>query len=133
MGQVKWEVNQETGCWEWSLAISDTGYGAAWNGDKLEPAHRMVYRTIKGEIPEGHDLDHLCRNRKCVNPDHLEPVTRQENAHRGQGTKLSKEQVIEIRDLNASGIGYRKLAKQFGVHRSTICHLITRRNWKEAA
>lgn len=48
-------------------------------------AHREAYKAFKGEIPDGLELDHLCRVRNCVNPDHLEPVTRLENARRGIG------------------------------------------------
>jgi len=53
-----------------------------WFG-KNKVAHRISYELLKGDIPEGLDLDHLCRNRGCVNPDHLEPVTRKENLLRG--------------------------------------------------
>lgn len=74
---------QESGCWEWQGAITSSGYGTWWVNKRLTPAHRVMYERHKGAIPEGLDLDHLCRNRKCVNPDHLEPVTRQENWRRG--------------------------------------------------
>lgn len=49
-----------------------------------QQAHRVAYELFVAEIPEGFDLDHLCRNRGCVNPDHLEPVTRRENLLRGE-------------------------------------------------
>lgn len=52
----------------------------------MRVAHRVVWEILVGPIPEGLDLDHLCRNRKCVNPDHLEPTTRQVNLRRGFGT-----------------------------------------------
>jgi hypothetical protein len=55
------------------------GYGACYVDGKQRPAHCRSYELLRGDIPEGMDLDHLCRNRLCVNPDHLEPVTRREN------------------------------------------------------
>lgn len=68
-------------CWEWTGGTSPAGYGKA--GTRL--AHRLVYEMLVGPIPEGLTLDHLCRNRVCVNPDHLEPVTLADNVRRGYG------------------------------------------------
>jgi hypothetical protein len=65
------------GCWVW-IGVLNNGYG--WHGGKL--ARRTSYMELVGEIPEGLELDHLCRNTPCVNPAHLEPVTRDENARR---------------------------------------------------
>jgi len=67
-----------SGCWLWLGRIAENGYGR-YSG-KL--AHRMMYELIVGPIPPDFDLDHLCRVRGCVNPDHLEPVTGDENARR---------------------------------------------------
>ena len=61
------------------------GYGQFRVGTQRKLAHRVAYEWSLGEIPEGLDLDHLCRVRNCVNPSHLEPVTRQENLRRGIG------------------------------------------------
>ena len=72
-------------CWEWERAQNSKGYGIVWVGGKLQLTHRVVYEEIIGPIPAGLDLDHLCRNRACYNPEHLEPVTRKENVRRGKG------------------------------------------------
>ncbi len=76
-----------TGCWLWSGFVVPHGYGYFMR----EPAHRRVYRELRGEIPAGLDLDHLCRVRCCVNPDHLEPVTRSVNLLRGLGPQVQRE------------------------------------------
>jgi hypothetical protein len=73
----------DNGCWAWKGAKSSSGYGKFWSGTREMVAHRFGYELLVGEIPPGLDLDHLCRVRDCVNPDHLEPVTRQENLRRG--------------------------------------------------
>lgn len=71
------------GCWIWTGARSTTGYGHTTIRGKYWGAHRISYEAHVGPIPEGLDLDHLCRVRECVRPDHLEPVTRAENVRRG--------------------------------------------------
>lgn len=76
-------VNHDTGCWEWTGALDKTGYGAFKAAGKKVSAHRWGYEHFVGPVPEGLDIDHLCRIRKCVNTAHLEPVTRSVNARRG--------------------------------------------------
>ena len=77
-------VNEETGCWEWTGHLNNQGYGAATFGDGVPYlAHRASYTRHKGPIPQGSVLDHLCRNPACINPEHLDPVSDQENVRRG--------------------------------------------------
>ncbi len=76
----------ESGCWEWTAFTLANGYGQFYyDGKRNGLAHRFMYETYVGEIPDGLHIDHLCRNRKCVNPAHMEAVTQQENLVRGVG------------------------------------------------
>lgn len=72
-------------CWNWK-GKTNRGYGMLWvgKGKSIMP-HIFSYRLHKGEIPKGLQIDHLCRNRKCMNPEHLEAVTLKENVLRGNG------------------------------------------------
>jgi hypothetical protein len=73
------------GCWMWTGYLNHKGYGRMVISKKSYRAHRVAYEQWVGPIPEGLILDHLCRNRACINPDHLEPVTWQENNWRVHG------------------------------------------------
>lgn len=84
-------VLDDSGCWEWTAYVDPrTGYGHSNLNGRISTAHRIVYELLVGPIPEGLVLDHLCRNRGCVNPAHLEPVTDKENLLRGEGPTAKK-------------------------------------------
>jgi len=74
-----------TGCWLWAGGDAGEGYGASYHNKKVKRAHIVVYELLVGPVPQGLTLDHTCRVRCCVNPDHLEPVTRVVNIMRGEG------------------------------------------------
>lgn len=76
-------VIQENGCWDWTGATKGNGYGSFVYNGRPRCAHRYLYEQHKGPIPEGFQLDHLCRNPLCVNPEHLEAVTPGMNVRRG--------------------------------------------------
>lgn len=73
----------DSGCWEWTAALQSQGYGSFADQGAIHLAHRWSYERHVGPIPDGLQIDHLCRNRTCVNPAHLEPVTQAENRRRG--------------------------------------------------
>lgn len=80
----KFQRGGETDCWLWLDHIRPNGYGQFWpSRGKPEYAHRYAYRHFVGTIPDGLTVDHLCKNRACVNPAHMEIVTRGENNLRG--------------------------------------------------
>ena len=69
-------------CWQWLGSLNRNGYGNCCHNGKGMPAYRFAYEFLVGPVPDGLELDHLCRNPPCVNPAHLEPVTHQENIRR---------------------------------------------------
>lgn len=70
-------------CWLWTSLTCAKGYGRFKVSDRHRQAHRLAYEWLAGPIPEGRELDHLCRVRNCVNPGHLEPIAHSENVARG--------------------------------------------------
>jgi hypothetical protein len=85
------EICKETGCWIWTGKWdSGNGYGKVRHQGQIWMAHRLIFTLLNGEIPQGLVLDHICRTRRCCNPDHLEPVTVRENTHRGDAILFQK-------------------------------------------
>lgn len=78
-------VAQQGSCWLWTEPLSRSGYGQFSAYGRTHAAHRWAYEHWVGPVPEGLELDHLCRVRHCVNPEHVEPVTHRENVLRGEG------------------------------------------------
>lgn len=74
-------------CWDWQAYLDDEGYGHFWFDHTMKLAHVFLYELLEGPIPEGMELDHLCRNRACVNPSHVQPVIHLENIRRGDSGK----------------------------------------------
>lgn len=77
------KVEKTDTCWLWTGCVLRNGYGQAWDGTGRDYAHRISYELANGPIPDGLQIDHLCRVRHCVNPAHLEAVTMPTNILRG--------------------------------------------------
>jgi len=127
-----------SGCWIWTGVVDSHGYGrACFRGERIM-AHRLSWRMINGILPRGVCVCHRCDNPICVNPDHLfigshgdnsrDMVRKNRQAFGGKNgnAKLTAADVIAIR---SDPRGARKLAKVFGVHRTTI-HYVRRKTWR---
>ena len=119
------------GCWTWQGACTPRGYGLMRVGAKMVYAHREYYEREVGPIPDGLDLDHLCRNTRCIRPSHQEPVTRAENVRRGLAAKLTADDVRAIRHAVAAGVAQAALARHFAVCASTIGRIVSRATWRD--
>ncbi|MCW2545384.1 MAG: hypothetical protein JWM40_2936 [Frankiales bacterium] len=87
------KVHKTSGCWTWTASTNGRGYGQMGRGGRGEGivlAHRVSYELHHGPIPEGLQIDHLCRNRLCVRPDHLQAVDARTNLLRAPGTMTSR-------------------------------------------
>src|SRR3990167_2826683 len=95
----------ESACWPWPYGKNGDGYGSFGRAGKQYSAHIFIYELIKGEVPRNCELDHLCRNRSCINPEHLEPVSHTVNVRRGRGRKGISRAFDYFRRRHALKIG----------------------------
>lgn len=86
-----WNKVEIGDCWQWLAATNSRGYGHFWDGTRLQYAHRFIWQELVGPIPEGLTIDHLCRNKRCVNPDHLEVVEPTVNWRRAPHANTRKQ------------------------------------------
>lgn len=93
------DIDQDSGCWLWTRGKDKDGYASIYIKPKMRKGHRLSYETYKGEIPGGLEIDHTCRNRACINPDHLEAVTHQENMKRG----AESDRTYKLKDMCKAG------------------------------
>ena len=112
-------VKSANGCWDWIGAKNAKGYG----NFRSRSAHVVAYELVKGAIPTGLQIDHLCRNKSCINPDHLEAVTGQENTRRAQPTHCKHGHAL-------SGSNVMLYARPDGIRRK--CRECAKRHKSEA-
>jgi hypothetical protein len=120
-------------CWQWIGATEQHGYGMITVHRREHPefeehrAHRLAHEMFKGPIPVGLQIDHLCRHPWCVNPSHLESVTKDENNRRGNS--LSARRGRQTHCLNGHELAGDNLMIEQGHRRCRICRLAQRRAW----
>lgn len=119
-----------TPCWDWTGPKTRKGYGRIQVGGVHRQAHAVAYEATRGPIPAGFVLDHLCRNRGCIRPDHLEAVPVAVNTRRGALAKLNPSKVEAIR---ADERPHSQIARDFGVSRQTIGLIKNGRRWAALA
>jgi hypothetical protein len=127
-------VDPLKGCWLWQRSLDKDGYGYFRSHGKIIRAHCYYYEAKFGRMPEGLLPDHICRNRACVNPDHIEPVPHVENCRRGAlvTTGMTLDKARAMRRLHRDGTPYKQLMKMFGVGKSLVAQIVTGRCWKES-
>ena len=110
----------ENGCWNWQGKIQKNGYAGH--------VHRRYFVRFKGKIPEGNQIDHLCKNKICVNPEHLEAVSPTENVHRAISTKLTQEDIQKIRELQFK-FTQCEIAKLFDINQGHVSRILNLKRW----
>jgi hypothetical protein len=129
-----------TRCWEWVASCDREGYGMFWVGGKTVLSHRVSWKLVYGEVPNGLVL-HKCDNPSCVNPEHLFLGTRLDNMidmvkkGRSSSCMLTQEQVLWLKSQPKPEWGqvlstYRKWAKSLGVSYTAVANVLYDRNWK---
>lgn len=122
-------ILNESGCWLWQGSIAPNGYGKLSVNNSPESAHRISYEIYKSKIEKGMHIDHLCRVRNCVNPDHLEMVTPGENFARGNHRNKMKTHCPQGHPYSGNNLRMRKLPSG---RYSRVCRICANKPKKQA-
>lgn len=126
-----WSKVERVGeCWEWQGATTGNGYGSYLDNGKRVGAHRFSYDLANGLIPPGLQIDHLCRNRVCVNPDHLEAVTQRVNLHRGDTVAAHNATKTHCKQGHAFTEANTRIGRQ-GERVCRECNVLAQHRYKE--
>jgi hypothetical protein len=138
---IKWKLNEITGCWEWTAYRDKDGYGNIQVNKSPRQAHRISYILYVGGIPPNTLVCHSCDNPGCVNPDHLflgTPKLNMEDKYnknrqihvRGEEVGNSKLSTEDVKHIRSSSFGNQQLAKYYGVTHSLISAIRLNKCWK---
>lgn len=117
----------ETCCWIWQRYKDRDGYGTVKRDGRCLHAYRYYWEQQNGPVPRDRELDHLCRQRDCVRPDHLEPVTNAENQRRGANAKITEAIAGMIRSSHELQV---ILARRYGVDPSLVSRIRSGQRWR---
>lgn len=113
------KTSSPIGCWEWRGFVNPSGYGHIYWKTRPHRVHRVSWMLLRGPIPEDKQLDHLCRNRICVNPEHLEVVTAKENTRRGfspSGMRARQTHCIRGHSLSGDNLYHKNVGTRVERH-----------------
>lgn len=123
-------INPTNNCWEYQMGIhKKTGYGAYHLDRKPLLAHRYYYEKANGKIRKGLVIDHLCRNRACVNPTHMRAVEQKENVRNKINNKLTYKDINNIKYLSNKGNTHRKIAKIYNINPCHVSRILSGLRW----
>lgn len=126
---VEKDFGYETPCWVWQRRLSTQGYGRTYADGREKQAHQVTWERVYGPVPEGLELDHLCRVRSCVNPAHLEAVPHPVNVQRGAVGRITAGQAREIRSRRLAGERTMALAEEFGISQRHVYMVASGECW----
>ena len=130
----RYEVDPATGCWNWLIGFNPNGYATIRINNHSYTVYKLLHKLLHGPLLKGLELDHKCRNRRCINPDHLEPVTHTENMRRSPKVcKLTVDKVREIKELLRVGVTHRTIAARFDVEKTAVTSISIGRSWKDVS
>jgi hypothetical protein len=131
LSTIQYIVDPVSGCWVWQRHISEDGYGTiSTTRNPSRKAHKVFFEDRFGPIPSHLEVDHTCKNRACVNPDHLETVTHAENNRRTTNARITYEIADKMRQIRAEQhLHYKVIGAMFGVTDTLVWRVCQNKSW----